>query len=460
MAPDGVTARIPAGVAAGHPATVAAGIEILEEGGTAADAAIAACLASCVAETVMTGLLGGGHAIYFDGEEAWNLDCFVDVPSGEGAPPVELRVPFGEELVHYAVGPGTCAVPGLPRGLGALHRRYGRLSWPRVVDPALRLAREGVTMPAAHAACLAMLGPVFTMQPDGERIYAPTGRLLETGEKLDQPGLATALELLAEEGADTFYEGSIAELLTAVEGVPVTADDLARYDARWEAPAEVAWLGRRVLTRAGLSGVPATLERLPRLRELDSCARVHALLRVLAEAEADGHTTNLVAADAEGAVCVLTSSLGLGTGDFLLGLDLQLNSMLGEVDLMRAPLRPGERMASMMAPTLALDHGLELAIGSAGGTRRRTALVGVAAGILDEELEPVDAVERPRCHRAGDVVNAEPGVDERALDELLQAGLYVRRWPGLHHYFGGVSLIARNGAAGDPRRSRDAATLP
>ena len=67
MAPDGVTARIPAGVAGGHPATVAAGIEILEEGGTAADAAIAACLASCVAETVMTGLLGGGHAIYFDG---------------------------------------------------------------------------------------------------------------------------------------------------------------------------------------------------------------------------------------------------------------------------------------------------------------------------------------------------------------------------------------------------------
>ena len=120
---------------------------------------------------------------------------------------------------------------------------------------------------------------------------------------------------------------------------------------------------------------------------------------------------------------MLTSSLGLGTGDFLPGLDVQLNSMLGEVDLVRAPLRPGERMASMMAPTLAFDRGLELAIGSAGGTRLRTALVGVAAGILDEGLDPVAAVERPRFHRAGDVVNAEPGVDERALDELTQAGL-------------------------------------
>ena len=116
-----------AAVAAGHPATVAAGIEILEEGGSAADAAVAACLASCVAETVMTGLLGGGHAIHWDGREALNLDCFVTVPSGTGAPPIELAVPFGEEVVHYAIGPGTCGVPGLPAGLGALWERFGRL---------------------------------------------------------------------------------------------------------------------------------------------------------------------------------------------------------------------------------------------------------------------------------------------------------------------------------------------
>ncbi len=134
---------VPSGVAAGHPATVAAGIEILEEGGTAADAAVAACLASCVSETVMTGLLGGGHAIYFDGADAWNLDCFVDVASGEGAAPVELHVPFGEELVHYAVGPGTCAVPGLPRGLGALHQRFGRLPWTRLVGPGAAARARG-----------------------------------------------------------------------------------------------------------------------------------------------------------------------------------------------------------------------------------------------------------------------------------------------------------------------------
>src|SRR5207247_2099666 len=83
-------------------ATAAAGAEVLSAGGNAADAAVAATLASCVAETMMTGLLGGGHAVYFDraSGRSWNLDCFCGVPSGKGGDLVELQVPFGEELVH------------------------------------------------------------------------------------------------------------------------------------------------------------------------------------------------------------------------------------------------------------------------------------------------------------------------------------------------------------------------
>src|SRR5918995_4161520 len=132
-----------AGVAAGHPVTAAAGAKILAAGGSAADGAVAACLASCVAETVMTGLLGGGHAIYRDAATGAieNLDCFVAIP-GLGAPRsmpelIELEVPFGAELVHYAVGAASCGVPGVPAGLDALWRQYGRLTWPRLVEPAL-----------------------------------------------------------------------------------------------------------------------------------------------------------------------------------------------------------------------------------------------------------------------------------------------------------------------------------
>jgi gamma-glutamyltranspeptidase/glutathione hydrolase len=459
-----------AGVAAGHPATAAAGVEILAEGGSAADAAVAAALASCVAETVMTGLLGGGHAIYYEAATgvARNLDCFCAVP-GLGASPrktelVRLQVPFGTELVHYAIGPASCAVPGVPAGLGALWEAHGRLPWPRLVEPALALARDGLPMPAAHAACLRMLAPVMTLR-EGAAIYAPGGVLLHEGEILQQPGLVAALESLAGEGARGAYDGTLGRALVELcreRGGLVTDGDLRSYTAVWSDPLEAVWLGRRVLTRGGLSRVPETLRRLPPVRGLSASQRVVALVESLgSEAGPESHTTNLVTVDADGNACVLTTSLGLGSGDWLPGLDVHLNSMLGEEDLIHGTLEPGARMESMMAPTLVLDGDrLELALGAAGGTRLRTALLTVAVGILDEGLTPQEAVDRPRVHPAGELVNAEPGVDEGGLAELESQGLHVRRWAERHHYFGGVSALGETGAAADPRRSGAALSAP
>ncbi len=222
----------------------------------------------------------------------------------------------------------------------------------------------------------------------------------------------------------------------------------------------MAFRGTRFLSRGGLSGVPEALAALPALEGAGETERVLALVELLAGAPTgDGDTTNVVTADRAGNVCVVTTSLGLGSGDYLPGLDLQLNSMLGEAELLLGPLVPGERMESMMAPSLALDgDGPALAIGSAGGSRLRTALVGVADAVLRERLDPQDAVDRPRFHPVGTVLNAEPGVDEDALAALRTAGWDVRVWPGRHHYFGGVSLIARAGPAADPRRSGAART--
>lgn len=460
---------ISSGIAAGHPATADAGAEILDRGGTAADAAVAASLASCVAETIMTGLLGGGHGLWWDAAagRAELLDCFVAVP-GLGAEPhegelTEIEVPFGAELVHYAVGIASCAVPGLPAGLGELWERHGRLPWPELVEPALRLAHEGVAMPPAHASCLAMLAPVMTMR-EGGQMYAPGGRLLEPGDRLEQPGLVPALELLADEGAASAYTGSLANALVGLmdeRGGLVGAEDLASYRPLWREPAAIAYAGARVLTRGGLAGLTEALGRLPGLRSAHATERARAFVRALGTPPDSGHTTNLTVVDREGNACVLTTSLGLGSGDFLPGLDLHLNSMLGETDLLVGPLEPGARMASMMAPTAVLDEGdLVLAVGSAGGTRLRSALVQVLAGVLDENLAPQEAVERPRLHPAEGVVHVEAGFDEDALSALEEDGLAVRRWPGLHHYFGGVSAVGRGGLAADPRRSGAARARP
>ena len=115
----------------------------------------------------MSGLLAGCHAIAFDGSRVMNLDGFAAVPSGEGEL-AELPIPFGDELVVYAIGPASCAVPGLPAALGELWERLGGLPWKRLCEPALELARTGVPLPEMHARTLAMLSELLLLERGGD----------------------------------------------------------------------------------------------------------------------------------------------------------------------------------------------------------------------------------------------------------------------------------------------------
>ena len=434
-------------------------MEILGDGGTAADAVVAMALASCVAETVMSGLLAGCHAIAFDGSRVMALDGFAAIPSGSGEM-TDLEIPFGDEPVVYSLGPASCAVPGLPAALGELWERLGRLPWMRLCEPALALARTGVPLPEMHARSLEMLGALYSLER-GADLFTRDGETLGEGHLLDQPGLVHTLEALAEEGAESVYRGSLAEGLLGVAGVVLDAADLASYRPHWRDPVLVPYAGRRVATRGGLSGIPELLPRMPTLRGLASDERVLALVGAFEpKATAGEHTTNMVAVDGHGRACVLTHSLGVGAGTWLPGFDVQLNNLLGESDIAHGSPQPGDHLESRMAPTLVFDdNGLELAIGAAGATRLRTALATVLAAILDEGLDAEQAVGLPRVHPTLELVDAEPGVDEAALTRLEESGRTVRRWERFHHYFGGVSCVGRADAAGDPRRSGAALVL-
>ena len=192
-------------------------------------------------------------------------------------------------------------------------------------------------------------------------------------------------------------------------------------------PIRSSWTfrGCGLRTRAGLSDFPAAVERLPEVRGLEEPERALAFVGALLDDDvpAQHGTTNVSVLDDEGNACVLTTSLGLGSGDFVPGCDLHLNSMLGEADLFTEGLEPGDRMASMMAPTLALDgDNIVLAAGAAGGTRLRSALLQVVAGILDEGLDPQAAVDRPRVHPAGTLVHLESGFGPATVAALESAG--------------------------------------
>lgn len=461
---------VPAAVAAADVATAAVGADVLDAGGNAADAAVAAALAACAAETIYTGLAGGGFAVHWDAarETASIVDFFVTVPGMGLSRPVAameaISVSFGAAPLEYHVGAATVAVPGNPLGLYETHRRFGRLDWPSVVNPAHRLADGGVSLSAQKAVGLAVMAEAMCHGAEGRAAYAPRGRLLGPGERLKHPGLENAFAVLRDEGPAPFYTGDIAHAmveLVSESGGALTADDLVAYRPEVTSARSVSFAGHTVHGRTDLLDLPGTLAALPAdVGDRSPPERVQTWVRALlaghGPAEGTG-TSNVCAVDDEGNACVITTSLGLGSGDWVPGYGLHLNSMIGEGELMVSGAGVGSRVPSMMSPVIATDaHGLSAAAGAAGGSRIRSAMIQVLTGVLAEGLEPSHAVQRARVHPVSStdevIAHVEPGLGEEVLSVLRADGLSVREWPDTSAYFGGVSVVARRGAAADPRR--------
>lgn len=458
-------------VAAADIATAAVGARVLDGGGNAADAAVAAALAACAAETIYTGLAGGGFAVFLDAATgaATVVDFFVTVP-GAGldravAPMQAIHVSFGAAPLEYHVGAATVAVPGTPRGLHEVHRRFGRLAWHDVVQPGYELAAGGVSLSAQKALGLAVMREAMCIG-EGASAYAPKGRLLGAGERLWHRGLDRSFAVLRDEGPDPFYTGAVAEALldtVTAGGGAVTEADLAAY-APLVAPARAVRFGSATVHgRTDLLDLLGTIADLPAgIGTASPVERARAWVRTLMDprrgrAETATGTSNVCAVDASGNACVVTTSLGLGSGDWVPGYGLHLNSMIGEGELMVVGADVGSRVPSMMSPVVATDGiGLLAAAGAAGGSRIRSSMVQVLCGVLAEGLDPSTAVQRPRLHpvRSNDAViaHAEPRTPPEVLAALRADGLSVHEWDATSAYFGGVSVVARTGAAADPRR--------
>ena len=148
-----------------------------------------------------------------------------------------------------------------------------------------------------------------------------------------------------------------------------------------------------------------------------------ALIDALRAPSKRAETTNVVAVDEHGNGCVITTSLGLGSGVWVPGYGVHLNSMMGEGELVRGLVHPGTRMGSMMSPLIALDdHGQLAAIaGAAGGSRIRPALVQCVLRML-RGAAPQDAIDAPRLNALPDLVRLEPGFFSHVIRSLEAAG--------------------------------------
>ncbi len=454
---------LPPAVAAGHPATARVGHDVLVAGGSAADAVAAMILAGCVAETIFTGLGGGGFATVYSADSG-SVDCldfFAAVPGLDGTRPGPgraIRVRFGAVPVPYEVGGPTVAVPGTPAGVAALHDRFGRLPWHRIVAPAERLARQGVAFPAAHAALLPDIAPAMLLG-DGIAAYSDpaTGRLLSAADLLHHPGLADTLADYRVHGPVALMAGPDAEAMVAAvraDGGALSMEDLAAYRVHGLVLSDQPFGPGRVRARTtdldDFVGTAAALDTAA--VRTGEPSRTQALVTALRAPARRAETTSVSAVDRDGNACAASHSLGLGSGIWTGG--IHANSMLGEGELIRGELLPGDRMGSMMVPLVVTDAAgdLLLVAGAAGGSRIRSALLQVLTGVLIEGRTMAEAVAVPRLSCTADAVHLEPGFAASVVTALRRAGERVVEWDQQRPYFGGVSAIGPGGPAADPRR--------
>jgi gamma-glutamyltranspeptidase/glutathione hydrolase len=494
-------------VAAGHPITAEAGADVLRAGGNAVDAAVAAVLMSFVCESPLTGPGAGGFMIVHARGENHLIDFFVAAPGiglhdREPAALVPIDVRFSEDAVQrFNVGPASCGAYGTPLGLADTLRRFGTVALGDLTGAPARAARDGVEVVPMQAFLFEVLEPILTSTPECAAIYAPEGRLLRDGDTIRLIELGDLLERLGADGPGFLYTGEVGHAVSdwvLDRGGMLSSEDLASYEPIEREPARVTYRGREVLTNPPpssggilIADALGILERLGRPHDpfviaqvieetnrardeefLEGLSTEGYLEQFLAKQALDtvatevrsrlGNTTHISVMDAEGGCASVTCSNGSCSGVVVPGTGMHLNNMLGEQDL--NPLgfhrhTPGARVPSMMSPTVVLSDGEpEIAIGSAGSNRIRSAILQTVLHVIDDGMPAQEAVSAPRLHVEEGQVDAEPGVDEAALDRLDQTGWTVRRWSELNLFFGGVQAVARNPdtgrltGGGDPRR--------
>jgi gamma-glutamyltranspeptidase/glutathione hydrolase len=239
------------------------GIRILEQGGNAADAAVAVAFALAVTWPEAGNIGGGGFWISRDSKgvvtpidfrevapRAARRDLF-SAPRAGGAPPSSES------------GPLASGVPGSVAGLALAHRRSGRLPWKRVVDPAVRLARDGFVMSENVSASIAGESKRLAEDPAAAAIFLPGGQPPVPGTVFKQPDLARTLEAIRDRAEDGFYRGRVALAIENEQkrsGGLITRGDLARYVAKIRKPFRFRFQGVDVVTMPAPSSGPVLAE--------------------------------------------------------------------------------------------------------------------------------------------------------------------------------------------------------
>jgi gamma-glutamyltranspeptidase/glutathione hydrolase len=231
-------------IASANPYASQAGLEMLRAGGSSVDAAIAAQMVLTLVEPESSGIGGGAFMMLYDPKTKRTTSFDGREIAPASATPTMFEDASGKPRAHMDAIPGglSVGVPGVVAMMELAHRRYGRLPWAKLFEPAIKLSENGFPVGRKLAATLRAY-PQMGQMPDIKRyFYHPDGTPLAQGETLKNPELAATLRTIAKDGAKAFYSGPVAQaIVDAVQHAPVNPggmqlSDLASYRAKERAP--------------------------------------------------------------------------------------------------------------------------------------------------------------------------------------------------------------------------------
>ena len=488
-------------VAAGHHDTAGAATAILKAGGNAFDAALAALFSSCVSEPVLSSLGGGGFLLAHSHNSSVLYDFFAHTPMQK--PPVEeldfrpIIADFGSAQQEFHIGMGSIAVPGMVRGIFAIHRNLCTLPLEAIVEPAMQLAREGVRINSFQHYISTIVSPIIESSPEALRLHACANqpeKIAPQNETVKQPEMADMFSALAQEGEELFYKGELAHRLVAdckARGGALRQVDLNRYEAAPRTPLSLNYRDTQLLTNpapsiggtliaftlslleqqglaamryhgtkhlTNLAHAMRLTQQLRHSHKIDSDLNSSTSQRIFSHSFLETYrdtlrkhpscsrgTTQISIADCNGNMAGMTLSNGEGSGYVLPGTGIMLNNMLGEEDINPHGFHQwpvNRRIASMMAPTLALmPNGDRVATGSGGSNRIRSAILQVLINLIDFKMQATEAVEQARIHFENGLLNLEQDIPDNTVADLIKEFPEHHLWPQKNLFFGGAHTV-------------------
>jgi gamma-glutamyltranspeptidase/glutathione hydrolase len=483
---------------------------MLQRGGSAVDAAVAAAAVMTIAEPCSNGLGSDMFCIVWDGTTLQGLNASGCAPAAWT--PAYFRSRYGSDAkTPPKRGWDSVTVPGAVAGWVALHGRYGRLPFADLFEPAIEVAERGYGVPVIiqHKWTAAAALPELTTQPGFTQTFLPHGRAPHVGERFAFPEAARTLRLVAQTRGEAYYRGEVAAAIAAhakAHGGSMTEQDLAGYTPEWVTPIQQGYRGHTVheippngqgiaaLIALGILehfdiaalpvdgvasqhlqieamklafadiyrhvGEPAAMKLTP-AQMLDPAylaSRARLIDPTRAQDFGPGHlpqggTIYLTAADERGMMVSFIQSnyMGFGSGVVVpgYGVSLQNRGHGFTLDESRANVvGPGKRPFHTIIPAfLTKDGAPVMSFGVMGGDMQPQGHLQTLVRMLDYRQQPQAACDAPRWRVNAGIVNAENGFDADTAQGLRALGHRVEPFADSYQDYGAGQFIWR---LGDP----------